>query len=64
MDYISNFIKLNILSEISKDIGQIFFAAVVVEPIISKTSNILVFLIGFIFSLGFWLLSIRLSTNE
>ncbi len=66
MDYISNLIKPNVytLSEISRDIGQVFFAGiVVVEPIISQNASLVKFMIGLTLSIFFWFISMKVTTK-
>src|SRR3989338_6273651 len=48
--------KLSVLSEISRDIGQVFFASLVVGVFLSD-KNIWLILTGILFSIGFWTLS-------
>ncbi|PIT93775.1 hypothetical protein COU00_02580 [Candidatus Falkowbacteria bacterium CG10_big_fil_rev_8_21_14_0_10_43_11] len=47
-----------ILSDISLDIGQIFFAAMFVGPIITGGANWFTFIGGLVVSLIFWYLAI------
>ena len=66
MNHIIDLIKPNILSEISRDIGQVFFAGMVVAQITEKT-NINWFMIsgGLILSLISWIASIIIiSVNK
>jgi hypothetical protein len=57
-------IKPAILSEILRDIAQVFFAAVLIEPIINSTSNPMMWLTGLVFSLCFWSGSIYLNNKK
>lgn len=61
MEKIIENIKPNILSEISRDIAQVLFAAVFIEPIISGETDLIVFILGFLLSLGFWIISIKIN---
>jgi len=64
MDKIYGIIKSKTFSEINKDIGQVFFAGAVVEPIILKDANLGIFTIGLILSIFFWSISIRTSKSR
>ncbi|OGY88739.1 MAG: hypothetical protein A2927_02790 [Candidatus Komeilibacteria bacterium RIFCSPLOWO2_01_FULL_45_10] len=55
--------KRKVLSEISRDIGQVFFAATIVEPLARGAWNYQLMLIGFICALGAWYWSVSLKTN-
>ncbi len=49
-------IKEQAIAEISKDIGQIFFASVVIGPIVENRANLFTFIIGMIIAGFCWLL--------
>lgn len=53
--------KLNILSEISRDIGQILFASVFIEPITKGSTDLKILFLGLILSLSAWSLSLLLT---
>lgn len=46
------------LSEIVRDIGQVFFAAVLVEPLLNGTFNIKTISLGLTLSLVLWITSL------
>ena len=46
MEKIVDLAKVNTLAEISRDIGQVLFAGVVVGPFISRTSSITMLIMG------------------
>ena len=48
------------ISEIIRDIAQIFFASVVIAPIMSGIVNGFTFFVGISFSIVLWLLSIAI----
>jgi len=50
--------KLEILSQISRDIGQVLFASMFIGPVISGTLEIPVVIAGFIFTLLAWYISL------
>ena len=52
--------KIIALADVSRDIGQIFFAAVVIEPIISGQTGFVIFISGTILSIIFFGLGIIL----
>ncbi len=54
-------VKLNTLSEISRDIGQVVFASVFVEPFISGSITLPTVIIGLIFSMAAWTASLLLT---
>ena len=46
--------KIRAFSEVSRDIGQVFFASMIIEPIVSSHTNFIIVLVGAGFSfLGF-----------
>ncbi len=63
MDYINDLIKPDILSEISRDIGQVFFAGAVVEPIINRDASLIGFTIGLLLSMFCWFISVKITTK-
>jgi len=56
---VNKIIKSDSFSEISRDIGQVFFAGVVVQPIISQTATLNILVVGVILSMSFWSISIN-----
>ena len=52
--------KIIALASVSGDIGQIFFAAVVIEPIVSGGGNFWIFISGTILSIIFFGISVVL----
>ncbi len=50
--------KLKTLSEISRDIGQVVFASVFVEPFVNGSVTPLTLMTGLAFSVLSWLLSL------
>lgn len=56
--------RLEKLSEISKDIGLIFFASLFVEPLLNKMINLLSLVIGVILAVSFFILSLLLTGYE
>jgi hypothetical protein len=55
--------KPETLSDIGRDIAQIFFATFVVSQFLEKDASALVVLYGLFTSLGFWIISLRLAKN-
>lgn len=53
--------KLEVLSEITRDIGQVLFGSVFIAPLFSDTPNWVAIISGLILSLIFWSLSLLLS---
>lgn len=53
-------VKFEALSEIARDIGQIFFASMFVGPLINKTINWLLIVSGLLLALVFWSASLLL----
>ena len=58
MEKIIEIEKTNILSEISRDIGQVFFASLFVNSFLQNEINWYSIIFGFILSLGFWYVSL------
>lgn len=52
--------RLKIISEILRDIAQIFFASVFIGPLISGETNVVIVTVGLALSVGFWYTSILL----
>lgn len=50
--------KFRILSEIARDIAQVFFASVVVAPLIAGLRDVIVISLGILGSIVFWWFSI------
>ena len=57
-------IKPETLSEICRDVGQVFFAGVLVEPIITHTSNSTMWIAGLTFSIASWSMSIYFNNKQ
>lgn len=53
--------RFDILSEITRDIAQVFFASLFIGPIISGYVNWLLLIFGLLLSLIFWSFSFLLS---
>ena len=53
--------KLEILSQISRDIGQVLFASMFIAPIMDGALNWQVTILGLILALGAWYMSILLG---
>jgi len=53
-------IKLDKLSDVSVAIGQVFFASVFIEPIVSKQSSAMMIITGVIISIACFVFSISL----
>jgi hypothetical protein len=51
-------VRLRILSEIAKDIAQVCFASVFLEPLMTGNANILTFILGLSLALISWVLSV------
>lgn len=60
MDKLFSIKKLGVLSEITRDIGQVLFAGVFVGPILSQTYTTTTFVLGLMLSVCFWLLSMTI----
>ncbi|MEI7513022.1 MAG: hypothetical protein WCJ74_00170 [bacterium] len=58
---IASFAKVDAISEITRDIGQVFFASMFVAPIMQAEINWAITLSGFILSIIFWVFSILIS---
>jgi len=54
-------IQWNALSEILRDVGQIFFASAIIEPIVAGSATWVVFFSGVTLALVSWSLSIYLT---
>jgi hypothetical protein len=55
---IASFVKADAISEITRDIGQVFFASMFVAPIMQAEINWSITLSGFILLIIFWILSL------
>ena len=53
--------KPEALSEVSRDIGQVFFASLAVGPLISGSMSVRVLAAGLLLSLIFWAISLLLA---
>jgi hypothetical protein len=53
--------KTKTLSEISRDAAQVFFASVMVDPIINGSFRASLFFAGFGISMSIWVLSLLLA---
>jgi hypothetical protein len=53
--------KLDALSDISQDIGQIFFASAFINPLTAHEVNWALACLGFGFALVFWSLKVKLT---
>ena len=53
--------KPETISEISRDIAQVFFAALVVGQVLTPDRNWVAALAGFLLSVGFWYVSALLA---
>jgi len=53
-----------ILSEILRDIGQIFFAGIFINPLISGKIDLVIIIIGIILALTSWYLSILFNNLQ
>ena len=56
--------KLNMLSEIFRDIGQVLFASAFVGPIFSGSAEVYSVFWGFLFALLAWSFSLTLSKDK
>ncbi|MBU6427019.1 hypothetical protein KGQ27_02145 [Patescibacteria group bacterium] len=57
---LNDILKPNVFSEISRDIAQVFFAAMVVGPLI-ESPTFYITGSGLFLSLSFWLVSLRVA---
>ena len=53
--------RFQVLSEITRDIGQVFFASLFVGPLVSGGVNWLVIVLGLILTIIAWSLSVILN---
>jgi hypothetical protein len=53
-----------VLSEISRDIGQVFFASVFIGPLLGESLHLFLVYAGLLLSLIFWYLSMLLAHVE
>lgn len=56
--------RSDLISEIVRDIGQIFFASVFIGPLISGDNSPLILISGLSFSLIFWTLALSLPKSK
>jgi hypothetical protein len=56
--------KSNIIADVSKDVGQVFFAALVVESFIRNPINMNFILIGTVLSLLSWIVSVSIYKSS
>lgn len=54
-------LKPNALAEISRDIGQVFFASMLIGPLVSGNTDVLILFSGLAFSAVAWIVSLLLS---
>lgn len=62
MNKVIYLIKSEKFSDISQDIGQVFFAGLVIGPIVSGWNRLAV-IAGLILSTGFWCLSLLIANK-
>ena len=55
--------RLKIISDIFRDIAQVFFASVLVGPIVSGETSVLILLAGLMLALGSWYTSVLLQRD-
>jgi hypothetical protein len=55
--------RFRVLSEIARDIAQVFFASVFVQPILIGETSILTFTAGGLLSIVWWLFSVVLTNT-
>ncbi|OHA03459.1 MAG: hypothetical protein A3J58_03630 [Candidatus Sungbacteria bacterium RIFCSPHIGHO2_02_FULL_52_23] len=55
--------RLKIISDIFRDIAQVFFVSVLVGPIVSGETSILIIMAGLALALGCWYTSILLQRD-
>ena len=56
--------RLQAISEIVRDIGQVFFASVFVGPLLGGQLHLVVALFGLVLSAGFWYASLLFIHND
>ena len=56
--------KLKTISDISRDIAQVFFASVFIGPLVSGSENLSMLMAGIFLAFIFWYLSVGLVGNE
>ncbi len=54
-------LKVETLSTISRDVAQVLFAGLFIEPIVSGKVNALLMIFGFTLSLTAWVISLLLA---
>jgi hypothetical protein len=55
--------RIRVLSEIARDIAQVFFASVFIQPILTGETNILTFTAGGLLSIVWWFFSVGLTNK-
>ena len=55
--------KTETLSEISRDIAQVFFAGLLIEPIVSGQTSFYFVLLGLLLSVAAWVWSLLLARS-
>lgn len=53
--------RFSVLAEISKDIAQVFFASILIDPLVSRSTTWFLVIPGLILSISFWTVSILLT---
>ena len=61
MIHIKAFRKYETISEISRDIGLVFFATMFIEPIVAKTLDPVTIILGLLLSLISWFFSLSIA---
>jgi hypothetical protein len=56
--------RIEVLSEISRDVAQVFFAAMVVESIVNRTQDVIMIIFGLLLSIVFWVASLLTVENN
>ncbi len=51
-------VQIAAISDISRDIAQIFFASVLIDPLITRSTKWYLILIGIFLALTFWFVSL------
>jgi len=61
MQFTDKLLKTKTLSEISLNIGQVFFASIIIDPLVSNSFNSSLFLIGLFLSITAWTFGLILA---